>query len=214
VVQYPLVRAHELAVQAFQFVEVPPLAYLDGQVAERHVPGPEQLRVPVQPEPAQDLGGRVARTGGHDPHTGGRHAEAEPGQFGAQDVPPVPFGFGDREDGEQPAVVQRGPLALEDPRVALAEDGQRGSGQLVAGRPVLAPGLEDPPPFQPRYRRTHGRLVHAEVGEQPDQHRDGQPAAGLAGTVRAGVHPVHGDDQVPGWYLLSFRNGRHHVTIT
>src|ERR1700755_722729 len=96
---------------------------------------------------------------GTDPTPGRHHAEAQPGQLGSQHVPPVPFRLGHGEDREHPPVGGGGPAPPEDPRVTLAQDGQRLGGQLVAGRAVVAPRLQDAAPFQPGYGRTDGWLV-------------------------------------------------------
>jgi len=186
------VGAEELLVLALEFVQVPPLADLLGYVAEREVVGPEQVGVAVQIESPQHVGGRVVRMGGDDPDARRGHAEAEAGEFGAQHVPLVALRLGHGEDGEQPAVGDRCPGAPEDARVAFAENGQRLRGQLVTRLAILPPGRQDAAPLEPGYSRTHRRLVHAQVGEQPDQRGDGQPAA-----VGPGIEPVEGDDQVP-----------------
>ena len=102
------------------------------------------------------------------------------------------FGLGHAEDREHPALVQARPARASkirrspSSRIARAPVGQRVAGHAVRARSATRSAA----PLQPRDGRPHRRLVHAELGHQPDDRGDAQPAADLAG-----VQAVDRDDE-------------------
>src|SRR5690625_574791 len=128
-----------------------------------------------------------------DPDAGTDRAETEPQQPRTQRVALLPLALGHGEHREDPAFVQRAPRSMEDAAVAFVEHLARVLGQCVSGRSVLPFGLQQSTAFEPGDRRADGGFVDAELGHQPDDRADAEPAADLAR-----IETVDGDDMCPG----------------
>ena len=168
----------------------------------------EQVDVCGQAKTAEYVPDFVTDLRRRDPYPWCHVAEAQPGQPGAQGVPPGALSLGNAEHCEHPTVFWAGCPAVEDPPVALGQDRPRPVRQPIPCRTADPVGDQNAAALEPRDRRTYGRLVDPEARHHADERSHRQPPAGFPG-----VKAVDRDDQRPGLRRTGLQRRVHLPTL-